>query len=167
MSFQDDRDWIIELAREFSNSNWSTVEIRTPGAAIALSDGTAIAGDLGMEVASASQLRGGEAQSGDQVQVAGSHEPVTAPKNNTAQVEVETIEAPGVGTFWGRPKPDEPPFVQEGTRLKPGDVVGLLEVMKMFTEIKADREGKVVRVVPDGTFVEYGEEVVGLSVGVG
>ena len=37
----------------------------------------------------------------------------------------------------------------------------------MFTEIKADREGKVVRVVPDGTFVEYGEEVVGLSVGVG
>jgi biotin carboxyl carrier protein len=51
--------------------------------------------------------------------------------------------------FYRKPTPDAEPFVKEGDTVKPGDTIGLVEVMKQFNEIHADAAGKVVRFLVD------------------
>ncbi|MDE0524409.1 MAG: acetyl-CoA carboxylase [Boseongicola sp.] len=64
------------------------------------------------------------------------------------------IKSPIPGTFYRRPAPDEPPFVEVGDAVAEGDVVALVEVMKSFHPIKADAEGTV-----SGFPLEDGEPV--------
>ena len=59
------------------------------------------------------------------------------------------IKSPIPGTFYRRPAPDQPPFKEVGDAVKAGDVIGLVEVMKMFHEIKADGSGKVATIPAD------------------
>lgn len=69
-----------------------------------------------------------------------------------------SIEAPMVGTFYRTSAPEEPPFVEVGDDVEPGATVGLVEVMKLFTELTCDVAGKVARIdVDNGAFVEYGQ----------
>ncbi len=55
------------------------------------------------------------------------------------------VLSPLPGIFYRRPAPDAPPYKQEGDLVSVGDVIGLVEVMKQFTEINADAEGKILR----------------------
>lgn len=57
----------------------------------------------------------------------------------------KTVPAPLPGTFYRRPSPDQPPFKNEGEAVAAGDTVGLIEVMKTFTEVKAEESGKLAR----------------------
>ncbi len=66
------------------------------------------------------------------------------------------IKAPMVGTFYRRPAPDKPPYVEVGDYIKPGDVVCIIEAMKLFNEIEAEVEGTIEKIlVEDATPVEY------------
>ncbi len=68
------------------------------------------------------------------------------------------LKAPMVGTFYRRPAPDKPPFVEEGDIVKPGQVVCLIEAMKIFNEIETEQGGKVLKIlVEDATPVEFGQ----------
>lgn len=68
------------------------------------------------------------------------------------------VSAPMVGTFYRAPKPSEPPFVEIGDTVAAGDKVGLVEVMKLFTELTCDVAGKVAHIgADDGDLVEYGQ----------
>ena len=70
------------------------------------------------------------------------------------------VLSPLPGIFYRRPSPDAEPFVQEGAAVKPGDIIGLVEVMKQFSEINADAAGKVVRfLVENEGAVEPGQPV--------
>ena len=53
------------------------------------------------------------------------------------------IHSPLPGTFYRRPSPDKPAYKNDGDKVAKGDVVGLIEVMKSFTEVKADAAGKI------------------------
>lgn len=55
------------------------------------------------------------------------------------------ILSPLPGTFYRKPAPDQPPFVEDGGSVAEGDVVGLVEVMKTFIEVKAEEAGTNVR----------------------
>ncbi len=67
-----------------------------------------------------------------------------------------TIKAPMVGTFYRRPTPEKPNFVNVGDDVKEGDVICILEAMKLFNEIEAEVSGKIVKVlVDDSTPVEF------------
>ena len=81
-----------------------------------------------------------------------------APEEPAASSEPGTtdIRAPMVGTFYRRPSPDEPAFVEEGAKVKQGDPLCLIEVMKLFTTIEAPADGTVVSITAeDGALVEF------------
>lgn len=59
------------------------------------------------------------------------------------------ILAPLPGTFYRKPAPDKPDYKAEGDTVAVGDVIGLIEVMKSFNEVKADVAGKIMRFVAD------------------
>ena len=61
-----------------------------------------------------------------------------------------------LGTFYKAPKPGEPPFVEVGTVVDEDTTVCIIEVMKLFSTIKAEKRGRIARVcVDDGELVEY------------
>jgi len=59
------------------------------------------------------------------------------------------ILSPLPGTFYRKPAPDKPPFKSDGDAVAVGDVIGLIEVMKTFVEVKADAAGTVAKFVID------------------
>ncbi len=61
----------------------------------------------------------------------------------------EQIVSPLPGTFYRKPSPDEPNFKEEGDTVAVGDVIGLIEVMKTFNEVKADKAGTIASFVAD------------------
>ncbi len=96
-------------------------------------------------------------------------QPVSAPvpppaETTTAAQEQDgldpglTITSPMVGTFYGAPNPDAPSFVAVGGMVETGDVVCIIEAMKMMNEIEAEIRGRVRRIlVENGQPVEYGQ----------
>jgi acetyl-CoA carboxylase biotin carboxyl carrier protein len=74
------------------------------------------------------------------------------------------IRSPLPGTFYRAPTPGEDPYVSDGGPVRPGDVIGLVEVMKMFTEITADEHGVVERFLAEsGDAVQAGQALVALG----
>mgnify|MGYP002858239749 CR=1 FL=1 len=80
-----------------------------------------------------------------------------APKAEEAQ-EGRAITSPMVGTFYSASSPDAAPFVEVGSEVKVGDVVCIIEAMKLMNEIKAEEAGKVTKIcVKNGDPVEFGQ----------
>ncbi len=72
--------------------------------------------------------------------------------------DIVAVESPMVGTFYRSPRPGAPPFVEEGEPVAPGQVLCILEAMKLMNEVKAELEAVVRRIhVIDGQPVEYGQ----------
>ena len=66
------------------------------------------------------------------------------------------IKAPLVGTFYRAPQPGAPPFVQEGDTVDEGQVVAIVEAMKLMNQVQADQAGKVSEILAnDGEWVEF------------
>lgn len=100
------------------------------------------------------------------------HVPAAAPAAATAQPEAAsnapqaaapkqadnllTIKSPMIGTFYRRPSPDKPNFVEIGDEVSTGKVVCIIEAMKLFNEIESEVSGKIVKIlVDDASPVEY------------
>lgn len=70
------------------------------------------------------------------------------------------IESPMVGTFYAAPNPDAKPFVSEGAKINNSSVVCLIEAMKVYNEIKAEKTGTITKVlVKNGQAVEFGTKL--------
>lgn len=69
-----------------------------------------------------------------------------------------TITSPLVGTFYSSPSPDAPSFVNVGDRVKKGQVIGIIEAMKLMNELESDFDGVIKEIlVKDETVVEFGQ----------
>lgn len=67
-----------------------------------------------------------------------------------------TIKSPIIGTFYRKPSPDKPVFVEVGTTINKGDVLCVIEAMKLFNDIESEVSGKIVKVlVDDSSPVEF------------
>ena len=78
--------------------------------------------------------------------------------------EITSILSPLPGIFYRKPSPEMPEFVKVGDQVKPGDVIGLIEVMKNFYEIKAEEAGIVEEfTVNNEELVDAGQELVKLK----
>jgi acetyl-CoA carboxylase biotin carboxyl carrier protein len=83
-----------------------------------------------------------------------------APVPPAAEVEedLHTVKSPIVGTFYESPAPGAPPFVKFGDAIRAGQVLCIIEAMKLMNEIESDVSGEVVkRLVSNGQPVEYGQ----------
>lgn len=76
----------------------------------------------------------------------------------------KTIKSPLPGTFYRQPNPQAGPYIREGDRVQPGDVVGLVEIMKSFHEIASDAEGVVARfLIENEELVDAGQDIIVLE----
>ena len=74
------------------------------------------------------------------------------------EVGVEVFKSPMVGTFYRKPSPDDPAFVEVGKKVKVGDVLCIVEAMKVMNEIQSDISGEIVEIlVEDSESVEYSQ----------
>jgi acetyl-CoA carboxylase biotin carboxyl carrier protein len=84
--------------------------------------------------------------------------PVAAPVAAVADENSKyiTIKSPIIGTFYRKPSPDKPMFVEVGSNIGKGDVLCVIEAMKLFNEIESEVSGKIVKIlVDDMSPVEY------------
>lgn len=94
--------------------------------------------------------------------------PVSVPAVQTAPAESKPedtvsgniVKSPIVGTFYAAPSPDKPAFVKVGDSVKKGDVIMIIESMKLMNEIQSDFDGVVEKIlVSDGQAVEYDQPI--------
>ena len=70
---------------------------------------------------------------------------------------ITEVKSPMVGVFYAAPSPDAQPFVQVGSKVKKGDVLCIIEAMKVLNEVTAEADGEVLEIcVADGDLVEFG-----------
>jgi len=80
------------------------------------------------------------------------------PLRDDRRQHLVTVEAPMVGTFYRGPSPDADPYVREGDVIKEGQVLCIIEAMKLMNEIESKVHGRVIRVLAEnGQPVEYGQ----------
>jgi acetyl-CoA carboxylase biotin carboxyl carrier protein len=90
-------------------------------------------------------------------------QPVVEPSSEAKQDAVSeeqskylTIKAPIIGTFYRKPSPEEPAFVETGDKVSEGSVLCVIEAMKLFNEIESEVSGKIVKIlVEDSSPVEF------------
>ena len=100
-----------------------------------------------------------------------SNQATQAVKTTTEKIHIDDsntsgnhIKSPIVGTFYRKPAPDKPPFVEVGDHVEKGQVVCIVEAMKMMNEIKSDFSGTIKSInVEDGTPVEFDQNLITVS----
>ena len=82
--------------------------------------------------------------------------PVAEPRPVAETSKYITIKSPIIGTFYRKPSPDKPLFVEVGQTIAEGDVLCIIEAMKLFNEIESEVSGKIVKIlVDDSSPVEF------------
>ena len=85
---------------------------------------------------------------------------VPAAESAPEAVSGNIVTSPIIGTFYAAPSPDKPPFVKVGDTVNAGDVVCIIESMKLMNEINCEFSGKVAEIyVNNGDAVEYGQKI--------
>jgi acetyl-CoA carboxylase biotin carboxyl carrier protein len=146
-------DDIRELLRLVSQSDIAELEIERGGAKVhikrAIAQPPMLTAGPGAAVAATAPV---------------GYQPVVIAPAAATQVESEaaptgiTVTAPMVGTYYAAPAPKEPPYVQVGDEVRPGDVLGIIEAMKIMNEIECEVQGRVAAIlVEGGQAVEYGQ----------
>jgi len=90
---------------------------------------------------------------------AGARQTIPGPKE---EVPVKTVEvkSPMVGTFYRSPSPEAPPYVEAGQDVEPGQVICIIEAMKLMNEIKSEVRGKILEILVDNAEpVEFGQSI--------
>ena len=132
---------IDRLAVLLERSDLNELEVESGGTALVLRKPVAVAAAAAPVPATAAPTA-----VVDGTGVAG--EPSAAGRDPSATAR-PSIKAPLTGIFYASPAPGTAPYVQVGGEVAVGQVIGLIEAMKLFNEIKSDLAGRVVRVVPE------------------
>ena len=85
--------------------------------------------------------------------VAAAPAPAAAPAAESASDDSKyiTVKSPIIGTFYRKPSPDKPNFIEVGQSISEGDVLCIIEAMKLFNEIESEVSGKIVKILVDDT----------------
>ena len=147
---------IYGLMDRFEASSLSEMELEIEGIKLNMKKGgavpmmTALAGEpFYMNASNQTPLTKGTAKASD------------GQVNNAVAEGDKEVVAPLVGTFYRAPAPGETPFVEVGTQVKKGDVIGIIEAMKLMNEITSTEDGIVTAIeAEDGAMVEYNQTLI-------
>ncbi len=142
-----DKDFVRELIELVKNSNIKSLKIESEEGKIVI------------------ETHRGEPVPAEQVRKSPSveefkHQEVLPPSEDISEEEKKyhVIKSPLVGTFYRSPSPGAPPFVEVGDIVSPGQVLCIIEALKVMNEIESDVRGKVEKIlVENGETVEYGQ----------
>ncbi len=151
---------IDRLAALLDRSDLSEIEVESGGTGLVLRKpvATAVAAAAGAGATGTSAATGAGTAGPETTGAAG--EPSTAGRD-PATTARPSVKAPLTGIFYASPAPGSAPYVRVGGELAVGQVIGLIEAMKLFNEIKSDLAGRVVRVIPEtGTLVKAKQPLV-------
>jgi acetyl-CoA carboxylase biotin carboxyl carrier protein len=141
-------DEIAEILKIIDASSCDELVIETSDMKLLVRRGSAAAASATAHDEPATQMAA--APSITAPSVAAAQKPATAPH----QIE---IVAPMIGTFYRAPSPDAPPFVEIGSMVRKGQPLCLIEVMKLFTTIGSEHDGRIVRIgAENAELVEFG-----------
>jgi acetyl-CoA carboxylase biotin carboxyl carrier protein len=136
---------IDRLAALLDRSDLSELEVESGGTGLVLRKPSALAPITVASVAATSPA----------ASVAPAPAATAATDGETATQTRPSVKAPLTGIFYASPAPGSAPYVSVGGEVAIGQIIGLIEAMKLFNEIKSDLAGRVVRVVPEsGTLVK-------------
>lgn len=150
---------VYELLDKFDGSACCEMELNLNGMQLNLKKYSSISAPSGLNNVVAGNTQtvvSGINQSGLQAAVTQTQaEQVT---DNASDGETVEIKAPLVGTFYQAPGPDDQPYVKVGQQVKKGDVVGIIEAMKLMNEVVAPQDGVILSIdATDGNMVQYGQ----------
>ena len=141
---------IDRLANLLDRSDLSEIEVRSGGTGLILRKPSAIAAAMAQGASGAGSVDGPGSDP-----TPGNARGSAVAAGAAAVAERPSVKAPLTGIFYGSPAPGSAPYVVVGGELAVGQVIGLIEAMKLFNEIKSDLAGRVVRIVPEsGTLVK-------------
>lgn len=137
---------IKELAMLMNSAGLSDIELKIPGMEIKLKKQGAF-----VQMTSTPAIE----ETKEQVQI---HIESKPEAKVTKALNGKEVKSPIVGTFYSSPSPDSPAYVKVGDTVKKGDVLCIIEAMKMMNEIEAELDGKIVEIlVANESAVEFGQ----------
>lgn len=146
---------IQNLIKFVAKSGASEVKLETEDVKITIRTG----GDSKGETTYIQQIPSMPTQQAQPVAQASATAPASqeaAPAAAAADAKYITIKSPIIGTFYRKPAPDKPMFVEVGSQINTGDVLCVIEAMKLFNEIESEVSGKIVKIlVDDASPVEF------------
>jgi len=144
---------IREIINLMNENGLTEIEVEKEGLKLRLKKGPS--GDIMMENAGAPKIIGAPQVL---VPAAGAAAPAATPSPAGSGKKTVDLKAPMVGTFYRSPSPESPGFVEINQNIEVGQVVCILEAMKLMNEIKADIKGKVIDILVDNAEpVEFGQ----------
>jgi acetyl-CoA carboxylase biotin carboxyl carrier protein len=139
---------IFALINKFKDSGLTELELESEGFRLVIKDEKGIVNQ---------QSGFAPAAPGIQQPVAGTPADGQTASAQTEADDTEIITSPIVGTFYRSPAPDAPPFVEEGSIVKSGDSLCIIEAMKIMNKLEAEFSCEIVSVLAEnGQMVEYG-----------
>ncbi len=157
---------ILELIDKVSESGIGAVEVEQAGTKVRIEGKPAQ-----QSVMAAPQQQPQYDTAQPQMTAYSAPQPVETKAEQKQRLEEESeaglhiITSPIVGTFYRSPNPESPVFVNEGDRISKGQVLCIIEAMKLMNEIESEVDGIVVRIFPsNGQPVEYGEKLFAVKV---
>lgn len=147
---------ILELLRFVNKSDLSEVIVEEGEFRLTIRRGSPVSSVVALPTAGTPPAASAPPVLPGQVSTPAAPEPSKTEPALPPPKKVEYIRSPMVGTFYRRPSPDKEPYVKVGDIIQPGQVVCIIEAMKLFNEIQSEIAGKVLRIlVEDAQPVEY------------
>ncbi len=136
---------LLEALDQLAGTEFHEVDLRVGGARLRVARGPAATAAAPLPAAAAAPAPAAPEDDGSA---------------DAAASGLETVTAPMVGTFYRRPRPEAEAFVSVGDRVRKGQVLCIIEAMKLMNNIEAEQSGEVVEIVPeDGSAVQFGDRL--------
>ena len=149
---------ILELIHAVSDSNLTEFNLQDGNLNISMSTEKTIVQQVAASADTASFAAGYQPTVQPTLQAAAQNQKDTDRADDTQKLTGNIVKSPLVGTYYAASSPDSAPFVKVGDKVSKGQVLGIVEAMKLMNEIESEFDGEIAEIcVKDGDIVEYGQ----------